>query len=125
MLNSSEYCTREQILRECHVFVMEMGISESCFGRAAVNDGSLIPRLRAGKDINTKKLDKLRLYMRDERIRRAEAGARRSTACLSDEAPAKAGQEGAYLSEAEGQDCEDALGRSPSWRARFLAWFRP
>ena len=59
------------------------------------------------------------------RARRVEAGAGRATACLSDEAPAKAGQDGAYLSEAEGQDCDDALGRSPSLRARFLAWFRP
>jgi hypothetical protein len=113
MLNSTECCTREQILRECHVFVREMGISESSFGRNAVNDGSLIARLRAGKDINTKKLDRLRTYMAHERTRRAEAGARRATAC----------QEGACLSEAEAEDHEGALEGAPGWCARFLLWF--
>lgn len=101
-------------MRECHVFVSEMGISESSFGLAAVKDGSFMARLRAGKDINTKKLDDVRRHMAHERTRRAEAGARRSTAC----------QEGPCLSEAEAEDCEAALKRSPSWRARFRAWFK-
>lgn len=107
MLNSTECCTREAILRECHVFVIEMGISESSFGRNAVNDGSLMARLRDGKDINTKKLDRLRAYMAHERTRRAEAGARR----------------------AMGYDL--GIPRLPSaggfrgWLRRLFGWFRP
>jgi hypothetical protein len=51
--------------------------------------------------------------MAHERTRRAEAGARRATAC----------QEGACLSEAEAEDHEGALEGAPGWCARFLLWF--
>ena len=71
MLNSPECCTREEILRDVHNFVSELGISETGFGRQAVGDPSMIARLRAGKDITTNKLDRIRAYMAAERARRA------------------------------------------------------
>ena len=93
-------------LREVHDFVSETGMSESKLGRRAVGDSGSLARLRDGKSITLRTADKIIAYMAAERARRAEAGARRSTA---------------YLSEAE--DCEAALEVVPPWRVRFLRWF--
>jgi len=106
----------ENFLRDVHNFVSETGISDTALGTAAVSDGSIIAQIKKnGRSPTLRTADRIYSYMAHERTRRAEPGARRTTAC----------QEGAYLSEAEAEDCEDALGRTPSWRARFLAWFRP
>ena len=114
MLNRSTTSTREDILSDVHNFVTETGISADALGRRAVGDGGVISRLRNGRNITIGTMDRLYDYMAHERIRRAEAGARRSTAC----------HEGGWLSEAEAEDQEAARERSPSWRARFRAWFR-
>ena len=101
----------DKFLSEVHIFVTSLGITESVLGSRSVGDSDVIGRLRRGQSITLRTADRITTYMADERTRRTEAGARRATA--------------AYLSEAEAQDCEDALGRTPSWRARFLRWFGP
>ena len=109
----------EQFLREVQIFVIDLGITEKVLGSRSVGDSDVIGRLRRGQSITLRTADKITAYMAHERIRRAEAGARRTTAY----------QEGAYLSEAEAADREAARGRGPypggGWAARFRAWFRP
>jgi len=45
-------------------------MKEAYFGRLAVNDGKLMKRLRAGRAVETKTADKIRLFMRQERATR-------------------------------------------------------
>ena len=103
-----------QLLADVHVFVRDLGISETALGQKSVGNPSVFARLRAGKSIRLDTTDKIYTYMAHERLRRAEAGARRATAC----------QEGACLSEAEAQDRAAALEGGPGWSARLLAWFK-
>ena len=102
----------EQFLREVQIFVIDLGITEKVLGSRSVGDSDVIGRLRRGQSITLRTADRITAYMAHERIRRAETGARRTTACDT-----------AYLSEAEAQDREDALERIPPWRVRFLRWF--
>ena len=105
----------ENFLRDVHNFVSETGISDTALGTAAVSDGSIIAQIKKnGRSPTLRTADRIYSYMAHERTRRAEPGARRSTAC----------QEGACLSEAEAQDCEAALAGAPGWWARALAWLR-
>ena len=98
-----------QLLADVHVFVSDLGISESALGQKSVGNPSVFARLRAGKSVRLDTADRIYTYMAHERTRRAEAGARRSTACLS---------------EAEAQDRAAALEGGPGWSARLLAWFK-
>jgi hypothetical protein len=51
------------ILEEIGNYCRNAGVSESTFGRLAINDGKLVARLRDGGQITTATLEKLRAYM--------------------------------------------------------------
>jgi len=53
----------EQLLEEISDFCRTVGLAESTFGRAAINDGKLVARLRNGGRITTDTLDKIRNFM--------------------------------------------------------------
>jgi hypothetical protein len=53
----------EEILSEITEFCRAAGMAESTFGRAAINDGKLVSRLRNGGRITTDTLDKIRSFM--------------------------------------------------------------
>lgn len=113
MLTDGEIYSETVLLRSIEKFLAATGMSEVRFGRAVASDARLVERLRSGKTITLRTAKKVAAYMAHERTRRAEAGARRTTACTLSEA------------EAEAEDREGALERSPAWRARFRRWFRP
>ncbi|HVB89081.1 MAG TPA: hypothetical protein VND97_02670, partial [Beijerinckiaceae bacterium] len=53
----------EELLREISDYCRSAGLAESTFGRAAINDGKLVSRLRNGGRITTDTLDKIRGFM--------------------------------------------------------------
>lgn len=63
--------THQALLAEIHIFVSETGMAETTFGRAAVGDASLVQRLRSGRSITIRKLDRIRGYMARTRAERA------------------------------------------------------
>jgi hypothetical protein len=57
-------CMRaEQLLVDISDFCRKLGLAESTFGRAAINDGKLVSRLRNGGRITTHTLDKIHAFM--------------------------------------------------------------
>ena len=58
-----------ELLAEIEAFLPERGISEATFGLRAVNDGKLVPRLRAGATITLATLERVRGYIAAERSR--------------------------------------------------------
>lgn len=55
---------KENLLAEIDVFLKENpDLSVTRFGLEAANDGKIIPRLKAGKDITLSKADAIRAYM--------------------------------------------------------------
>lgn len=56
--------TLEAVLERVEDFLQQHpDISESTFGRMAIGNNLIVSRLRAGKDITTKKLDRLLTFM--------------------------------------------------------------
>lgn len=55
----------EQLLSEISAFCRDAGLAESTFGRAAINDGKLVSRLRNGGRITTDTLERIRSFMAD------------------------------------------------------------
>lgn len=53
----------EVLLSEISNFCRSVGLAESTFGRAAINDGKLVSRLRNGGRITTDTLDRIRHFM--------------------------------------------------------------
>jgi SAM-dependent methyltransferase len=51
------------LLREISAFCRALAMAETTFGRAAINDGKLVSRLRAGGRITTQTLERLRAFM--------------------------------------------------------------
>ncbi|MGE3644329.1 MAG: hypothetical protein AB7F96_10780 [Beijerinckiaceae bacterium] len=51
------------LLNEISDFCRKAGLAESTFGRAAINDGKLVRRLRNGGRITTETLDRIRAFM--------------------------------------------------------------
>lgn len=51
------------LLTEISAFCRSFGLAESTFGRAAINDGKLVSRLRNGGRITTDTLDRIRHFM--------------------------------------------------------------
>ncbi len=54
---------RSELLAEISAFVRDAGMAETTFGRLACNDGKLVARLRSGKGVTTRTVEKLRAYM--------------------------------------------------------------
>ncbi len=77
--------THDTLLAEIERFLAEVGMGDSYFGRLSVNDGKLMKRLRAGRDVETKTADKILNFMRQERVAR-----RRALRSLTQSAPSEA-----------------------------------
>ena len=56
--------THETILKEIDSFLARHNMRPTTFGLNAVNDAKLVGNLRAGLDIRTRTLDRIRAYMR-------------------------------------------------------------
>ena len=55
--------TRELILDEIEAFLSRSGMDPTRFGRECVNDPSFVRRLRAGTDIRTRTIDRIREFI--------------------------------------------------------------
>ncbi len=55
---------QSELLRDIEAFVRANRIAETTFGRLAANDGKLVARLRKGKGITTRTVEKIRAYLR-------------------------------------------------------------
>src|ERR1700761_5237148 len=53
----------DALLAEISAFCRAQSIAETTFGRAAINDGKLVSRLRDGGRITTQTLDRVRAFM--------------------------------------------------------------
>lgn len=53
------------LLNEIAAFCPKRGITESTFGRLAVNDGKFVPRLRANGRMTTETLERARAFIAD------------------------------------------------------------
>jgi hypothetical protein len=71
-VDSVDESLRRTILEAVLTFVNETGISETSLSRGALNDGSAIARLRAGKSITLRNADRIYAFMAADRARRAE-----------------------------------------------------
>lgn len=70
--------TSARLLEDIEAFLQRHRMSATAFGLAAINDGHLVRRLRKGRGVNSRTLDRVKLYMAktDGKIRpskRAEA----------------------------------------------------
>ncbi len=52
-----------RLLADVEAYCLKHVIAESTLGRLAVNDGKLLPRLRAGSSITLRTASKLRVFM--------------------------------------------------------------
>lgn len=57
--------TRDKLLAEIEAFLKRHAVRPTAFGQLAVNDAKLVSELRAGSDITTGRMDKVRVFMRD------------------------------------------------------------
>ncbi|MFQ5765174.1 MAG: DUF815 domain-containing protein, partial [Rhodospirillales bacterium] len=55
---------QSELLAEIEAFAEATGTAETTFGRRAANDGKLVARLRAGKGLTTRTVERVRAYMR-------------------------------------------------------------
>jgi len=55
---------QSELLRDIQAFVRAAGVAETTFGRLVANDGKLVARLRDGKGITTRTVEKIRAYLR-------------------------------------------------------------
>lgn len=55
----------ETLVKEIEAFCRQAGLAETTFGRQAVNDGKLMRRLREGKGITLKTMERARSYMQN------------------------------------------------------------
>lgn len=53
----------QRLIREIEVYCRRCGIAESTFGRQAINDGKFVSRLRQGKGVTVKTLDRIRAFL--------------------------------------------------------------
>lgn len=56
--------TRDALLAEIEAFLHRHGVAASEFGRAALNDTSLVKRLRDGADVRLSTADRIRDFIR-------------------------------------------------------------
>lgn len=55
----------EQLLTEIEAYVAQRGIAELTFGFMAVNDGKFVGRLRSGKGVTVRLVERARKYIAD------------------------------------------------------------
>lgn len=63
--------THAQLLSEIEGFLADHRIAPTTFGLRSVNDAKLVANLRAGADVTTRTLDKVRSFMREHSSERA------------------------------------------------------
>lgn len=56
---------RENLLKDIGSYVRVARIKETTFGRLAVNDGKFVGRLRSGKQVTLKTVDRVYLFIGD------------------------------------------------------------
>lgn len=62
---------RADLLTEIERFLDGRKMTESTFGKKAVNDGKFVKRLREGGNVTIDRVEKAQRYMRDEQARAA------------------------------------------------------
>jgi len=62
---------RTSLLGEIAAFIAERRITETTFGRLAVNDGKFVERVRSGSNMTTALLTKAHAFIQDERAKAA------------------------------------------------------
>lgn len=67
---------RDKLLAEIEDFLKLRKMPDSTFGRLAVNDGKFVARLRAGADLNTRNLARIREFMQQQKRAEAKEAAR-------------------------------------------------
>ena len=68
---------QSELLREVETFLARRtGMSETTFGRLAVNDGKFVGRLRAGRNMTLATIERVKAYIKAERAT-APAGRKR------------------------------------------------
>lgn len=55
---------RDTLLREIDAFLERTGMTETRFGRAALNDGHFLRRLRQGGNITLRTVERVQAFMR-------------------------------------------------------------
>lgn len=55
---------QSQLVAEIEAFLRNRKISESTFGRLAVNDGKFMKRMRSGGNLTVKTIERVREYIR-------------------------------------------------------------
>src|SRR3970040_2274741 len=56
----------KSILNEIEAFCRKQDLAETTFGKQAVNDGKFVARLRAGKSVTLRTLERVRAYMESQ-----------------------------------------------------------
>lgn len=64
--------SREWLLKRIEAYLVQAQIDAETFGWVAVRDSSLVGRLRAGKDVTTRKMDAIIAYMAKPTINKGE-----------------------------------------------------
>jgi hypothetical protein len=80
-MNASEHlqAARNTLLVEIASFVRERGITETTFGRLAVNDGKFVARLRSTENMTTGLIERAHDFIRDGRAANAASPAEPGT----------------------------------------------
>lgn len=61
------------LLAEIDVFLKELSIAETTFGRRAVNDGKFVKRMRGGGGIQTRTVERVQAFMAAARVKAGRA----------------------------------------------------
>ena len=70
---------RERLLKDIETFIAEHDIPASIFGREALSDTAFVSRLRAGGDVRSRTIDRVRKFMRDYRPKKRKRRSARPT----------------------------------------------
>ena len=64
--------TIQEVIKEIDAFLADTGMAETYFGALAVKNPNLVSRLKAGSDMNSRTIDRVREFIVSERARRLE-----------------------------------------------------
>jgi hypothetical protein len=67
---------RDELLRDIERFLTRTGMDHTRFGKEALNDPAFVSRLRAGKDVRTRTVERIRKFIGDNRRRPLARGRR-------------------------------------------------
>lgn len=69
----------DHLLADIEVFIGEAQVSETTFGRRAVNDGKFVGRLREGAGVTVATVERVRAYIAEQRQRMTPSKRRSAT----------------------------------------------